>query len=574
MRWTKNILLLLPILISTCSAEWSWSADSKDTAQEQTKDTPDLLQDEHLPEPQGSLAPNNTVLDDIVDELVSRKQGRSLGGFDGVDDVYSDPTIKDALDAGDDAEARNLIKGRLCTLGLIQCEDDETQEKRYVSPDELIYAQPVDIKPIGKPVASIPIRGPPRAYGPPKPMVYPPRPQKIPPKRVGYGGPPRPGFSDKYSSSANHFQFSQSSGVYGGETNYVTKPPSYTVDSPYSFDHNKPSFNKVPPTIHTSSKTENVVQQHVHHHYVHSDAEKDPKVIVKPVVIPVGSVGHLGSQSQQFQQSSDIITGGGADFSSVGGFKPMSGGYVDNKPVYEGETIYGSQYGYNNVNKGSSNILTQGLPNQFQNNAFEDQKYGNSLGSYASHSTDFYKKELHVGSANNLYNQGPATFGQSQSNAYQGNYHEGKAQGFECVCVNYDQCPAQEIIDRKDELHLAIDPRNKGTEIVALTEEQLNNITKSDLDTAQNSTDSTSKSVQKREVKNEKPEEAAKEIEPRVFGLPGYGGNGNNPNKKVEPTFGVSFGLPQPSHGILLILLVRTQLTTLTDPHLTAVVLI
>lgn len=35
----------------------------------------------------------------------------------------------------------------------------------------------------------------------------------------------------------------------------------------------------------------------------------------------------------------------------------------------------------------------------------------------------------------------------------------------------------------------------------------------------------------------------------RVFGLAGYGGSGGNNNKQVQPTFGVSFGLPQPSHG-------------------------
>lgn len=34
----------------------------------------------------------------------------------------------------------------------------------------------------------------------------------------------------------------------------------------------------------------------------------------------------------------------------------------------------------------------------------------------------------------------------------------------------------------------------------------------------------------------------------RLIGLSGYGGNGGGGDKKVQPTFGVSFGLPQPSH--------------------------
>ncbi|CAH0694197.1 unnamed protein product [Spodoptera exigua] len=528
MRWSTLTFILLPIIFASTTAEWSWGGkeDSK-TADESQQNASPLLQGEQLPEAQEkNFESNSTVLDDIVDELVSSKQGRSLGGFD---DVYSDPTIKEALDSGDDAEARNLIKGRLCTLGLIQCEDEDSQEKRtYLSPDEVIYAQPVDIKPIGKPIASIPVRGPPRAYGPPQPMSYRPRPQKIPPKRVGYGGNVRPGFSDKYGVAGGNFQFSQNSALYNAhESNFVTKSPIYATPGPYAYENTKPAYNKYP--SHSDTKTDTVVQQHIHHHYVHED-NKDPKVIIKPVAIPVGSVGQLNTQSfgSQFSgsQSSDIISGGG-DYSSItsGGFKPMSGGFnPDTKPIYESDTIYGSQYGHQSNKVGhNGNILTQGLPNQFNNNAFEDQKYGNGLGSYASQNNEFYKKELHVGSQNNIYNQGPSTFG--QSNGYAENYHEAKAQNFDCVCVNYDQCPSQEVIGRRDDLYLPIDPRNKASEISALTEEQLDNLNKTDTATAtaESTTNATeTKKLSKRETKEETPSEAAKEAEPRqgYFGRP------------------------------------------------------
>lgn len=381
----------------------------------------------------------------------------------------------------------------------------------YLSPDELIYAQPVDIKPIGKPVASIPVRGPPRAYGPPKPMAYRPRPQKVPPKRPGYPVN-RPGFSEKYGTASNGFQFSQSAGTYGNDFNYVTKPPTYGSDGPYSFENPKPIYNKVPSQSNT--KPDTVVQQHVHHHYVHDESSKDPKVIIKPVAIPVGSVGHLNSQlHNQHQESTDIITATGADYSGFdGGFKPMTGNYQQTKPVYESDTIYGSQFGHNSYNKGSSNIVTQGLPNHYANSAFDDQKYGNSLGSYASQNNEFYKKELHVGSGSNTFNQGPATFG--QNNLYQENYHTGKAQGLECVCVSYDQCPSQEVIGRRDDLYLPIDPRNKGSEILADEQTDTSNST-TEIDTiksAQNATEI--KSITKREAKSDKNEEAAKEIEP------------------------------------------------------------
>ncbi|PZC84259.1 hypothetical protein B5X24_HaOG205454 [Helicoverpa armigera] len=557
MRWSTITFLLLPIILASTTAEWSWGGDANAKPAEKAEEKPEsLLQGEQLPEAQDkNFESNSTVLDDIVDELVSSKQGRSLGGFD---DVYSDPTIKDALDAGDDAEARNLIKGRLCTLGLIQCEEEETQEKRYLSPDELIYAQPVDIKPIGKPIASIPVRGPPRAYGPPKPMPYPSHAHKHPPKRVGYGGHPRPGFSEKYGVAGGNYQFSQSSAQYNGhESNFVTKSPIYATPGPYAYENTKPSY-PVKGSSNSGSKTDSVVQQHIHHHYVH-DADKDPKVIIKPVAIPVGSIGQLnsqsfGSQSQSIgshSQSTDIVTAGGGDYSSItsGGFKPMSGPfYENNKPIYESDTIYGSQYGHNSNKVGhNSQLLTQGLPNQYANNAFEDQKYGNSLSGYASQNSEFYKKELHVGgSQNNVYNQGPATFG--QNNAYLENYHEAKAQGHDCVCVNYDQCPSQEIIGRRDDLYLPIDPRNKGSEIVALTEEQLDNLNKTEatVATTESSSNATeTKKISKRDTKEESTTEVEKQAEASPRRYPGFNDYSGIDHRRVQPTFGISFALPQ-----------------------------
>lgn len=354
---------------------------------------------------------------------------------------------------------------------------------------------------------------------------YPSRPHKGPPKRVGYGGNSRPGFSDKYGVAGGNFQFSQSSGLYNGHENYVTKPPSYANDSPYTFDNSKPGYNKITPS-QSGTKTDSVVQQHVHHHYVHSDGDKDPKVIIKPVAIPVGSVGHLASAQSGIlsSQAGDIITAGGGDFSGItsGGFKPMTGDFspsYNGKPVYEADTIYGSQYGHNGFHKEGGSVLSQSLPNQYQNNVFEDQqKYGNSLGGFGSQNSEFYKKELYVGgSPNNLYNQGPATF--VANGAYQESHHVPKAQGLDCVCVNIDQCPSQEIIGRRDDLYLPIDPRNKGSEITALTDEQIDKIvgsSASETTTQQNSTETETKKVSKREAKEEAEDtkEATKEIEP------------------------------------------------------------
>lgn len=118
MRWSLSSCLLLSITIAGVAAEWSWGNEKKTEVEQQKDKSTELLEGEHFTVAQEkSLETNETVLDGIVDELINGKQGRSLGGFD---EVYGDPTIKEALDAGDDTEARNLIKDRLCTLGLIQ----------------------------------------------------------------------------------------------------------------------------------------------------------------------------------------------------------------------------------------------------------------------------------------------------------------------------------------------------------------------------------------------------------------------------------------------------------------------
>lgn len=118
MRWLTISCLLLPIIIASASAQWSWGGGDKET-KEVEQNPSELLEGETVQAEaqENNSESNSTVLDGIVDELISRKQGRSLGGFD---DVYSNPTITAALDAGDDLEARNLIKQRLCTLGLMQ----------------------------------------------------------------------------------------------------------------------------------------------------------------------------------------------------------------------------------------------------------------------------------------------------------------------------------------------------------------------------------------------------------------------------------------------------------------------
>lgn len=85
---------------------------------------------------------NTYAINDVIESiLASNVQGRNLNGFD---EVYSDPTVQDALQKGDNKQTRNIIKDRLCTLGLAQCDnsDDVDHKNAFLSPGEAIYAQP------------------------------------------------------------------------------------------------------------------------------------------------------------------------------------------------------------------------------------------------------------------------------------------------------------------------------------------------------------------------------------------------------------------------------------------------
>lgn len=73
---------------------------------------------------------------------------------------------------------------------VVQCELDA--EGKYLSPHDLIYAQPVHIKPVGRPIPAVPVKGPPVSgpvYGPPRPVPLPTRygpPPPLPPSRPFY----------------------------------------------------------------------------------------------------------------------------------------------------------------------------------------------------------------------------------------------------------------------------------------------------------------------------------------------------------------------------------------------------
>lgn len=156
MRLQEIVWLALFATIANAADEqqsglWSWTSNTEETNKKQN-----YAIESNIPSGAENVNFNQTAdvvlnVDDVIETILSsNRQGRNLDGFD---EVYSDPTVQDALQKGDDTQARNLIKEKLCSLGLMQCDNVENVEgKRPFLPGEFIYAHP----PNG------PYRGPPR----------------------------------------------------------------------------------------------------------------------------------------------------------------------------------------------------------------------------------------------------------------------------------------------------------------------------------------------------------------------------------------------------------------------------
>lgn len=509
---------------------------------------------------QGSYANNETntsnEIDKVIDTiLLSGRQGRNLDGFD---EVYSDPSVQEVLQKGDDRQARNVIKDKLCSLGLMDCENEQIEGKRpFLPPGELIYSQP----PPGyrKP------NGP--AYGAPRPVP----PPNGPPRKVGYAYSPQQTFQTTQSFPGPVYHSKPPGPIY-----VESKPPGpfyegpnppgpiYQEGKPQIFEGPKPpspvfaggsgapyKFENVAENYHSHGKYEvatdfqgpakptivvnaqggtastsgqaaaNSVNIHHHYHHIDEGASKTPIVVNNQIPVPVSQLvsGNGISSSSEFS-------------SNAGGFSPLSSGYEYNK-LTQGGSFSGSQFsgvnsglgpvnglsgngvygsGVKPVYEQSNSIGQSGFDsNSFGSNSFGgSSQFGNSAGgSYSGnynsygglntqhgqsvsgvfngntdsfHSTNpgYYKKALNTnggGGSNSLsYSQSGykqqynGQFGASGSGDYQG-FESNRQDNFDCVCVPYDQCPSTDVIGRKDDLILPLDPRHLRTDIEAVDEE-------------------------------------------------------------------------------------------------------
>ncbi|XP_014477354.1 PREDICTED: uncharacterized protein LOC106745881 [Dinoponera quadriceps] len=347
-----------------------------------------------------------SVIDDI---LVSNRQGHNLEGYD---EVYSDPNVKTALQLGNDTVSRTYIKDKLCSLGLMSCEDVEGRRPYYsphrdIHPHDVIYAQPVTIKPVGRPLPAIPVK---RPYGPAKPLPLPPNFSSSFPGPVYPGGPP---FSGPPASFVGPYQGFKKLGA----PPFISKPiyePSVDVELNYE----DKLIDKKQVVLHQSGPS--AVQQHVHHHYHHGDGAS------KPVLVPSlgdGLVGYGNGASyndfEDYKKAFNVKTpfSNSAQSTSSSTVK----GYAERYPVYE--KLNGKQ------------LVSNGGYQQFGSNVRQFLTNGG-------------------------FDAGDSSFGSSSFL----NYEE------DCVCVPYDQCAALNNVGRKDDLYLPLDPRNLDKDIEAEVE--------------------------------------------------------------------------------------------------------
>lgn len=217
---------------------------------------------------------------------------------------------------------------------VLQCDDEELVEpKRYIGPQDLIYAQPVSLKPVGRPIAAIPVKatGSPVGYGPPRPVAVP----------YPSGGPTSPSFG----SGGPPYGIGGPSYGSGGPSSYGSGgPSSYGNGGPPIRNRPGPVYgiNSRPPQVFESEAAESYrpkqpvlasavpsvalppsggLQQHVHHHYHHSDGGVDgikaaasSSSAVDPGFAPVGGPLYAGNDGPSSLYAPGSLNSYGGNF--------------------------------------------------------------------------------------------------------------------------------------------------------------------------------------------------------------------------------------------------------------------
>lgn len=312
-----------------------------------------------------------------------------------------------------------------------QCDDTVERRPYYnshrdIHPQEVIYAQPVTIKPVGRPLPAIPVKRPGSFLGP-KPPGFAPGPV--------YGGPP-PHYNGPSPFNPPPPSFS---GPYPGFKKPGIKPiyePAFEGGGGVDYDDKYIKKQGIVPLNQGSG-----VQQHVHHHYHHGEGNGAG---VAPI-IGAGPIGNNGFNNygngggfndyEEYKKNFKVKGPSSNNNHGVIGSASTNSNYANRFPAYEKPNEFGG------LNKGKQ------LGGPGFNNGF------NGLGN---------NNNNNFGSHNN-YNRPTSEFGLD-------GFDNGLSND-DCVCVPYDQCSTLDQAGRKDDLFLAIDPRNLPKSIEADTEE-------------------------------------------------------------------------------------------------------
>lgn len=347
------------------------------------------------------------------------------------------------------------------------------------------------------PPGSRPIpQGPPPSFGPLRPNP------SIPPRR-GFN----PQYNPQFKPPGSYFTQQSGSSFTSSGSSFANKPlgPLFSPDGPievsepYPFETSNGGLKK-PVVVIQGGTGVNKVQEHVHHHFHHAEGTGGVKVPVATIPVHTAAVssattGGITGASFVGGSSSNFVGGSGSNFGGssgssfvggTGGFSPVNSGFggfkeTQTSAIYGGLGTYASNvkpvvenYGpqsFDNTaspsfsNTGSfGNSGTYGSGQYASSTNFGANTIGASVGQYGSSTSPFYKKELNLNSQ--LNGNSIQNYGGSYANQFQ-QFQSGNAQNYDCVCVPYDQCPAQHVIGRKDDLYLPLDPRSLKTDIVA-----------------------------------------------------------------------------------------------------------
>ncbi|XP_071870055.1 uncharacterized protein isoform X1 [Bombus fervidus] len=543
--------------------EWSWQAEDAISTSESKNQGAGGTQNKALLDANANIEiidppTEQRSVESVVDEiLVSSRQGRNIEGFD---QLYADPEVKNALQLGNETIARTYIRDKLCSLGLMNCENVEGRRPYYsphrgIYPQDIIYAQPVTIKPVGRPLPAIPVK---RPYSPATRPGPPPSSGFIssgPPPEViyGVGGAPHPpSFGPSPSLIGSYPAFKKP-----GLSSFSSKPvyEAGSLNEGFDFESNGQFIDKKQIALRPSIGSD-TVQQHVHHHYHHSDGAASATIAGGPTfgANPISqgaaslsygsSYGNIGTTYDipnsgvlggNFQDLDDYkkafkVKGSSNDANTFGSSSASS--YADKYPVYEKPTrdfTYGKAEGY------------------------KPGKYftaGNYVSSNAVHSSS--NDYIAAGSTNSF------NYGNSNSNDFRNDFSTGYSG--DCVCVPYDQCPSEHA-GRKDDLFLPIDPRNLNKNIEAeatATAEKNANETSAIVQIAKNG--EVDSSAFRISAEEEQPKQAQENVRNKreaasdesIEGRKKSSGEGridasdlDSSKLNLKPTWGISFGLPQ-----------------------------